>query len=69
MYDRSAALWQLLFAVLGNIPIELKRHKRRMSIFWAGHQRFFKQLIMACKVGAGRHAGCRGAHRQAVTTA
>ena len=55
-YDRAASLWQLLIALLENIPIELSRHKRRGALLWGAHQRFFRLMVMATKVGSGRDA-------------
>ncbi|GLC46848.1 hypothetical protein PLESTB_001541000 [Pleodorina starrii] len=64
MYDRAAELWQLLYKITENLPkFGDKRDSLRMSQFWSSHQRFFRLMLIACKVQR-----CAQLAREAVQT-
>jgi hypothetical protein len=49
MYDRAVDFWNILTEVL------MEMHPEKMcgnfrGIFWAAHQRFFRQMLIAAKV-------------------
>lgn len=61
MYDRSTLLWQLLFKVLTRLKAaesqgggggggKGKARDLKGGLFWAAHQRFYRQMLMAAKV-------------------
>jgi hypothetical protein len=53
MYDRAVDLWQLVFAVLKALDHnELAKSipGKISGLFWSAHQRFFRQMLIACKV-------------------
>ena len=55
MYDRSTVFWQLLLSCARLLPpLKAKGGARgniRMALFWGAHQRFYRQMLMAAKVG------------------
>ena len=53
MYDRSCALWSLVYNVLRALPKAKNSRGRDMkaSLFWGAHQRFYRQMLIASKVG------------------
>ncbi|GFR48740.1 hypothetical protein Agub_g10698, partial [Astrephomene gubernaculifera] len=52
MYDRSCALWSLVYNVMRALPKTKNRSGRDMkaSLFWGAHQRFYRQMLIASKV-------------------
>ena len=46
MYDRASSLWTLLWKIVECHP----RLKKLQGVFWSANQRFWKQMLMACKV-------------------
>lgn len=48
MYDRSCELWHLMFSIVSVMP---QRPKRMLSLFFSAQQRFYRQMLMAAKVG------------------
>ena len=46
IYDRSCMFWNLLWKVVAAHP----KLKKLQGVFWSAHQRFFKQMLMGCKV-------------------
>lgn len=53
MYDRAASFWQLLRSVCEHLDDlkQLEKSKSRAGQLWGGNQRFFRLMLMACKVG------------------
>lgn len=52
----AAQVWALLLRLLNQLPKSTKgKRDVRKSVFWASHQRFFKTMLIAAKVG--HHAG------------
>lgn len=59
MYDRSTQFWTLLFNILKKLPVDGQapgtrgtRRDMKKSLFWAAHQRFYRQMLIASKVCA-----------------
>ncbi len=58
MYDRSSDVWVLLLQLL--VPLaaamageQAKTVKQRLvALYWSAHQRFYRQMLMASKVGS-----------------
>jgi hypothetical protein len=51
MYDRASFFWFLLYRIMFG-PTAEEWKKRKQSLFWGYHQRFFKSMLMAAKVPA-----------------
>ena len=48
MYDRSCEFWHLLYSIVRILP---NKPKRMASLFFSAQQRFYRQMLMAAKVG------------------
>ena len=48
MYDRSCMVWEVVFKVANGMG----KGRRKASVYWGAHQRFFRSMLMAGKVPA-----------------
>jgi hypothetical protein len=48
MYDRAVDFWNIITEVLVKLQ---PANQRFWTVFWGAHQRFFRQMLMAAKVG------------------
>ena len=55
MYDRSCRLWGLLWNVMRQLPRAAAKNRggrdSKAALFWSAHQRFYRQMLIASKVG------------------
>jgi hypothetical protein len=58
MYDRSTAVWHLLWRVAQVLPSQRSARVTK-AVFWASHQRFYRNMLMAAKVLATGDLTCQ----------